>query len=394
MSRLLGSLDLDGSITSSGDFKFSSGSGIVQLINTFTPTGTASYGRTFDDVSTNTSTYLEYGINVVATDSLTSGSYCCRLPQTPKKGKSITIINNDGVDLFVFPSTASGDINGIVDGYITIPSDGRSYTFDCYENPLPGGWSVNNIPNGNTVYNSGLITYNSSATYSRLAFVNQSTKISGSTSWAGSFIDNMSTPNGFGVNTYPGSTAVSSYILPPINWSNINKITIRTNLTSSISVGMGLIDIRYMTGYLTGTSTTGSIGSPVTYQTALNNFAALNLNAATMDGAFTGVSAIYSPPATPSVGTFVPMGGNPLITSTVGGPGTQTLVWNLNSNMYGAAIAKKIGRYYITTVSKYQNNLGGVYDVDVYWNHLFSPVLIIPTNITGVKFKMILNITQ
>jgi hypothetical protein len=392
----IGNQIVTGSITSSGDLRFPNvGTGVVRPINVLIPTGTGSFGSIFDNISTNTTTYLEYGINVVGTGSLGTGSYCCRLPQTPQKGKTVTIINNDGSSLFVFPSTASGDINGVVDGYFTVPPDGRSYSFDCYDNPLPGGWSAASIPNGNTIYNSGIITYNSSTTYNKLAFVNQATKVSGSTTFSYGLISTTPGPNTFGAQVYPSNpTAVNSYILPPVNWNNVNNIFIRTNLTSSVSVNLGLLDSRYIMAYFTGTSTVADGGSSAAYQTALNNFAALNLNSATMDGAFSGASVIYSPAASPSAGTFVPVSGNPLVSSTVGGAGTQTIVWYPNSNFPNSAFAKKIGKNYITTVSAYQWSLGNNYDVDIYWYHLFSPVLVVPANITGVKFQMILNVTQ
>jgi len=394
----IGPAIFQGPITASGDLRFpNTGSGVIRPINLLSPSGTGSFGNSFDVISTNSTTYLEYGINVVATGSLSNTAYCCRLPQTPQKGKSVTIINGDGADLFVFPSTASGDINGVVDGYFTVPPDGRSYSFDCYENPLPGGWSAANIPNGNTIYNSGIITYNSSTTYNKLAFVNQATKVSGSTTFSYELNgSNTLSPNAFGAQTYApyNPTAVNSYILPPVNWSNVNNIFIRTNLTSSIPVNLGLLDSRYVMGFFTGTSTVANSGNSGGYATALNNFAALNLNAATMDGAFAGASVIYSPAASPSAGTFVPVGGNPLISSTVGGAGTQTLVWYPNSNLNGSAFAKKIGKYYITTIPVYQSSLGNNYNVDIYWHHLLSPVLVVPANITGVKFQMILNVTQ
>ena len=213
MSILLGSLDLNGSISASGNISFTtSGSGVIQTITEFTPTGIAS--GSLNALSTTTTTYLTYGINIVTTGSLTTSSYCCRLPEVPKKGKSVTIINKDGVDLFVFPSTASGDINGVVDGYFTVPSDGKSYTFDCYENPLPGGWSAINIPNGNTAYNSGIITYNASGS-NKLSFVNQSTKVLTPYTVVGSNFASQN-PLEFGIsNIFPSPFA---YYIPVNTW--------------------------------------------------------------------------------------------------------------------------------------------------------------------------------
>jgi len=141
MPTLSGSFSLLGSITASGDLKFTTtGSGVVQPITSIIPTGTASFvtGTTIVE-GTNSTTFLQYGINLIET--VTSQSYCVKLPQVPKTGKQVTVINKSGVDLWVFPSTGSGEINGDIDGYLVIPSSGQTYTFDCYENPLPGGWS-------------------------------------------------------------------------------------------------------------------------------------------------------------------------------------------------------------------------------------------------------------
>ena len=67
---------------------------LIQAVNTIIPTGTASFvsGTNIVD-NTNTTTYLQYGINLVET--ITSQSYCVRLPQTPKTGKQVTIVNHN-----------------------------------------------------------------------------------------------------------------------------------------------------------------------------------------------------------------------------------------------------------------------------------------------------------
>jgi hypothetical protein len=152
MSILLGSLNLNGSITASGDLRFSStGSGIVASLTNITLSGTASFTGSTDVLfGTNTTTYLQYGINLISSGSATSSSYCCRLPLVPKTGKEVTVINNSGCEVLIFPSMEDGDINGFVNGNIIIPPNNQAYTFVCYENPLPGGWSVTNLPNGST----------------------------------------------------------------------------------------------------------------------------------------------------------------------------------------------------------------------------------------------------
>jgi len=86
-----------------------------------------------------TTTYMAYAYNVITT--ATSSNYAARLPYPPIKGKSCVIVNLSGIPIVLYPSIAGGSINGIVNGSATIPSDGRPYTFFCYENPLPGAWT-------------------------------------------------------------------------------------------------------------------------------------------------------------------------------------------------------------------------------------------------------------
>jgi hypothetical protein len=95
---------------------------------------------TLDGVDSTTTAVLIYGINVIQTS--TTSDFCTRLPLTPKKGKSVVIVNNSGFIARVYPSVTGGSINGIVDGFVDIPADKKSYTFFCWENPLPGSWSI------------------------------------------------------------------------------------------------------------------------------------------------------------------------------------------------------------------------------------------------------------
>jgi hypothetical protein len=131
---------LTGNITASGDLRLTTaGNAVVRPVIDLVPNGTASYNPN----STNTTAYANYGINLITSSNATS--YCLRLPETPVKGKAVTLINNSGINVVVFPSVIGGSINGVIDGVEIIPSDGKSYTYDCYENPLPGGWSLSTL---------------------------------------------------------------------------------------------------------------------------------------------------------------------------------------------------------------------------------------------------------
>lgn len=95
---------------------------------------------TLDEIDSSTTAKLIYGVNVIDTASATD--FCARLPLAPKKGRTVTVINNSGRTIRIFPSMAGGSINGVVNGYSDIVSDGKAIDFICYENPNPGMWSV------------------------------------------------------------------------------------------------------------------------------------------------------------------------------------------------------------------------------------------------------------
>ena len=79
-----------------------------------------------------------YGVNLITT--ATTSALATRLPDA-STGKQVTFVNTSTMSILVFPSVAGGKINGVVDGYASIPNDGTAYTFTCIENPLPGAWT-------------------------------------------------------------------------------------------------------------------------------------------------------------------------------------------------------------------------------------------------------------
>ena len=89
------------------------------------------------------SAYLNWGINLIPSASGML-DFACHLPNPPIKGRNVTIINTCGLDVHVYPSVNGGSIEGEIDGFAVVPSDGKPYTFICYENPLPGGWVISN----------------------------------------------------------------------------------------------------------------------------------------------------------------------------------------------------------------------------------------------------------
>lgn len=87
-----------------------------------------------------TTAYMNFGINLVAVS--TNSDFCARLANPPVEGGVVNIINTSLLAITIFPSQIGGSINGVVDGSFIVPNDNKSYIFTCYENPLPGAWTV------------------------------------------------------------------------------------------------------------------------------------------------------------------------------------------------------------------------------------------------------------
>ena len=98
-----------------------------------------------DDTTSGTTSQAIYGINVIT--AATSSDLATKLP-VATTGKQTVFINNSTMPILVFPSAGGGEINGVVDGYATIPNDGKTYTFYCIENPLPGAWAWSSVALG------------------------------------------------------------------------------------------------------------------------------------------------------------------------------------------------------------------------------------------------------
>jgi len=176
-----------------------------------------------------TTTYMQYAYNVITTASATN--YACRLPNPPKKGNSSTIINTSGFPIVVYPSVTGGSINGVVNGSALIPSDGKPYTFFCYENPLPGAWTW--TPPAINQYDSGDITVVSTGGTKVLAINGASNYIEGdsyysSTGWS---FDGINKPL-VSIATLAGASP-QAFFKPSTTWNQITKIKVYTNLSSN-----------------------------------------------------------------------------------------------------------------------------------------------------------------
>jgi hypothetical protein len=222
---------VNGNVTASGDIRLTTaGNAVVRPIIDLVPNGTAS----FNPNSTNTTAYADYGINVISTSNTSSN--CFRLPQTPTKGKTVTLINKSGMDVFVFPSVVGGSINGTIDGYFSIPSDGKSYSLDCYENPLPGGWSITNGGSStSTNLITNVITFNCTGSNKYLNFVNDSYKSSGSNYVTAMRWGGLQYPQ-YDLTKFQNSVRghiYSDYFPGQDIWTSVNTMTIYTNLSGS-----------------------------------------------------------------------------------------------------------------------------------------------------------------
>jgi hypothetical protein len=179
------------------------------------------------NTATTTTTYMQYAYNVVTEAS--SSNFAARLPYPPVKGKSVVVINISGYPIVIYPSVEGGSINGVVNGSALIPSDGKAYTFFCYENPLPGAWSW--TPPATNQYDSGEISVNSTSG-GVLAINGPANYIDGS----GFYVSTGWSFNG--LNQPLVSTAVlqggfpAAFFKPSTPWNQITKIKVYTNLSS------------------------------------------------------------------------------------------------------------------------------------------------------------------
>jgi len=407
MPTLSGSFNLLGSMTASGDLRFTTtGSGVVQPITSIIPTGTASFvtGTTIVE-GTNSTTFLQYGINLIET--VTSQSYCVKLPQVPRTGKQVTVINKSGVDLWVFPSTGSGEINGDIDGYLVIPPSGQTYTFDCYENPLPGGWSsATYYPSGVQVQFTGIVSSsigshnNSTSGSSVLAYINNSTKITGIGNTTLSLTGNYDPflNNQWGTIGVQGDY-INAHYLPNQTWRRINSVQVFTNITGSLREGLIAGYNVQTTGWLLYQGGTSTIAPNYNYwldpswdtfkSSTYNSWIANNVSTDTLWGnSATSWVGGHTPSVVP--GAFIPVSPGSVYSTVVGGPGTAKYTMFFNPNVTANQVGKMIGK---TLIGTYYSSMLG-YNIDVWtkrhWGFLIKNY---NNNVTQIQVQARLALT-
>lgn len=95
-----------------------------------------------------TTSLLTYNVNLVTADA---SNYAVRLPE-PLLGGVVGVVNNSGVNVYVFPYDADDSILGLSAGepYV-VSADGQLYNITCVQNPTVGVWSVSTPTSSNSV---------------------------------------------------------------------------------------------------------------------------------------------------------------------------------------------------------------------------------------------------
>ena len=247
-----GVLTVDTSITSSGDTRFPNmGTGVVNPVTSVSASGTSSLN--INSISTtNTTTFLDYGVNVI--DYATAENYCLKLPSTPTKGKELTVVNLSGIPIHIFSGVQGGSVNGIVGGNMIIPSDGIAYKFVCWENPLPGSWSIVSTSPSTVIQSDVISLLISQSTLSTPSSTNSHAIVSnniyalggsgffGTTTVSNELLTGANPLHGAQIGSPTSVYPVISWITPEPSVRNINKITVYTNLTSSYDGGAATSD--------------------------------------------------------------------------------------------------------------------------------------------------------
>lgn len=232
--NIVGDVNVSGSL--SANTLYGNGSNITQDITQISLSGSG---------STTATTYLNYGINIITNGDV--NNFVARLPIVPIQGRTVTVINNCGISMVLYPSMPGGSINGVVDGVAIIPSDNKAYSFTCYENPAPGSWSGAFLA-ATGQYDSGEITcdmvgpnwFTNVISASDPARWTQSTGWYGGSGWA---YQGPNNPFYFFYNTSPGPfPAAPNHVAwkPAIPWSYITKLTVYTNMTQLTQQAAGI----------------------------------------------------------------------------------------------------------------------------------------------------------
>jgi len=251
------------------------GFGVINAVTSITASASSSINPNGLSVYPVGAAQLNYGVNVIT--AADASNYCVKMPATPRKGKELTIINKSGVPIYVFGESAAASLNGIVGNHIVLPSDSIAYKFVCYDNPLPGGWSIVSAGASNVVISDiiggvdGLLISQSTIPnpyyYQAAAVVNDSmyalngVGVGFSSLWASDLLNRPQ--HDASINFFPNDGIVWCYFTPDPAWRKINNITIYTNLSSSVANNVPQLSINFggyasVSYYQAGTTIMGS----------------------------------------------------------------------------------------------------------------------------------------
>jgi hypothetical protein len=355
--NVTGDLNVIGSVSAST--LYGNGSYITQDISDITLDGTD---------SSNTTQYLNYGINLIVSGDVSN--FVARLPQTPVKGRTVTVINNSGISMILYPSMNGGIINGVVNGAYSIPSDNQAYTFTCYENPAPGSWSAPVVASTGQ-YDSGEITFDLTGAdwFTDVISASDPTRwtqagaFAGSTGWA---YDGLNNPY------YFFSAGNSVAWKPPVPWSYITKLTVYTNMTTLTQQTAGISFGRFLNYYIPGSTLSTDFLSATNAQGG--NFG---------DPAYLGLTSKLSGTPVTTGTTTGPTSG---FTAHVGEPGTAwgELVYNA-----GGGQPNDIGDKFIQTA---QFDFGYGPTLADQWSSTYINVCFQPRfQGNGIKYRFLID---
>jgi len=424
-----GVLTVETSITSSGDLRFPNmGTGVVNPVApNVSASGTSSLN--FNGISTtNTTTFLDYGVNVISYS--TGEDYCVKLPLIPTKGKELTVVNLSGLPVHIFPGVEGGSINGIVGGDAILPSDGIAYKFICWENPLPGGWSL--VSNGTSnivqsdviggleisqsLYDTSFFNNHHVAINNNIYALNGN-RVSLATIFAWNPLNSILHDAGIGSFDFFTPGAVWGFSTPDPVWKNINSVTLYTNLDFNSGVGLNMsYDSNFNHSYYqAGTNIesfplfSGPNSNPTAIQQFENDyeipfFNNLNLpyyhagawwvnhyyeGGNQVPGTFTPVDPSYTPISAQDFTGY--LSANP------GDPGTRyyTLDFTSINNDTTNFVGKGCGTSFIGTLNNVQDGISLSNSHDVYFCNTFSLHFQTdaPVYINGLKLKIVVDYT-
>lgn len=243
---------------------------VIPLESTGTPDFTNVYNNlAANNTTASTTAILKYGVNIFTV--ATGTNYAAKLPQ-PTTGRTTIIVNNTTSSISLYPSNVGGKINNYpINTPAIIPPDGKSYSFICVENPLPGEW-VWSAP-ATAQFDSGDITMTVTGTGNAgnptISAYNNIFKniVTGFISYSAGY-DGRNKSFVLGSS----STADAIFFKPNTSWGGVAKIKVYTNATTESNyqlLGAGEVDYYDVTTGIVVTN--GEVGTQAFVNASTSN---------------------------------------------------------------------------------------------------------------------------